>query len=142
MVVLAMTAILSGVAVFNMKDLILPSSNAHDLVSAQINLVRSKAISKTRAYLFEPANATSVKARYRDKCSNTAESWVEDPSLTMNLPTDAWLVLDANPNLWWSVCFNSRGQADNNIFIDIEDEKGETSEIEILLVGTVGGGAP
>lgn len=138
MVVVSMTAILSGVAVFNMKDLFIPSSTANDLVIAQYKLVRSKAISKTRAYLFEPVDSTTLGASFRDKCNST-ESWVEDDSLAMNLPADSWMQLPPNPDHWWSVCINSRGQTDANIEITIEDEKGNISDIEILLLGTVAG---
>lgn len=144
LVTLSLTSIVTAIAVLNFDGLLNKAEIASDELVSLYKVVRSRAISNTQAYLLEAESPTRVKISRRASCSvddELADPWVEDVSLSQDLPNGAVLVLDdfdgdGNTELW-EVCLSSRGFPDSNLEFSINDNDGETRVVEIFLGGSV-----
>lgn len=129
---LSIFGILSYFAVQNLKGFISPVENATDETFAFYKLVRSKAITNTRAYRLAPSSSSVLATSYRDKCTNTTQGWTNDPSAQLYLPTNSSVV-----NTTWSICLDSRGFPDDNLIFQLQDIDGKVKSIEIYLGGGI-----
>ncbi len=129
-IVLSLIAIMSGVAVANLRQLQDPVKTGASQLSGFIKQVRSRAMSATQAYLIRPASANRVIALRASVCS--AETWQPDSRLVLDLPSG--VSLQATD---WEVCYGSRGLPDDNVRIGISDLDSRQQEVEVLLGGSV-----
>lgn len=130
MVVLALVAITSGIAIANLRELQDPVKTGASQLSGFIKQVRSRAMSATQAYLIMPASSDRVMALRANTCS--ALEWQSDSKLVLDLPSG--VSLNAQD---WDICFSSRGFPDDNIRIAISDLDSRQREVEVLLGGSV-----
>lgn len=129
LVAVSIVAILMGIVIFDIRGLQRKSVDAGDLVKGFVKQVRTRAVSSTLAYKVLPSSTTQIIAQFATTCS--AGSWSNDPLLILNIPDDVELT-----DTSWEVCFNSRGIANSNITIPLQDEEGETTTVEIMLGGS------
>lgn len=130
LVVFAIIAGLSGIAIMNLNALSSPAENGAAQLLGFLKQARAKAISTTSAYFVVPASATRVITRAGVNCSDLNP--VTDPNLDLDLPTGASL-----GSVSWSICFTSRGLSDSNATVDITDTQSGSRTIEVLLGGSV-----
>ena len=130
--VLALLAILSGVATNNLKELSDPLENSSAELIAFLKQVRARAISTTSAYKVAPVSNGDIVTSYSERCSDAAVEWVADPGVTLSLPTGAWL-----EDTDWAICFGPRGLPDGNIQVVLRDMDAGSRTIEVYLGGGV-----
>lgn len=129
LIALGLMAVLSSMAISNIKQLENPLTDASYQVSRFVRLVRSRAISQTIVIVIQPSSTTQIVSFSSDDCDGTLTS-ISDLSLT--LPNGSSLT-DTD----WSACLNQRGLSDTNLTFDIRDEEGDTRTIELALGGGV-----
>lgn len=127
--VLVIVAIVSVAATIGLKSLNNPLLNAAHQATTFFRQVRARAIATTQAYRITPTSGTRLTTTFGVNCDNTE---TEDPALFLELPTGASL-----SDTDWDVCYSTRGVADSNFELAIEDQDGVTRTLEILLGGTV-----
>lgn len=129
-VVIALIAVLSGVALANLRELHDPVRTGASQLSGFIKQVRSRAMSATQAFLIQPTASDRVVALRANTCS--AETWTPDSRLVLDLPSGVSLT-----DLDWDVCISSRGLPDDNVAIELNDLDGRQRVVELLLGGAV-----
>ena len=130
MVVLFMSSILLSLAVSSLSELNDPLRNGTAQLHGFFKQVRTRAVSTTSAYIVEPVSPGKVVTKYGTSCS--------DPSPT----TESLLILELPKTVsltstTWSVCFTSRGLADQSLNVGIQDTEGSGETIEIFMGGAV-----
>jgi len=128
LVVFALTAIMMGIAVSNLKELNSSSRDAASEIVAFLKEIRAKAISTTRAYTVSASGNDTLVARYASVCSDASPTL--DSSARLELPAGTHLT-----NTAWTICFTSRGLADDAITIPVEDAQSRAETVEIVLGG-------
>lgn len=131
LVYMSIFSIIVGIAAFGIKDLYNASQTATEQVLAHFKLTRSKAMSETLAYLYQPSDNNTIVVSSRSTC-NATESWVANSSLTLNFEGGATM-----SDTSWFVCINSRGFPDANVDFDIQDAEGRIKNVEIFLGGSI-----
>ncbi len=129
-VVMSLFTIFTSFAVSNLRALDNPLQDSSSEMLGFFKQVRARAVSTTNAYIVEPAGDGHVVTRYAASCSSTTTT--ADPQLTVVLPESVALT-----DISWSVCFNSRGFADDNITVSLQDAYFDSKAVEVYL----GGGA-
>ena len=129
LVVVCLIAIMSYVAIANIKRFSNPSNNAAANLAAFLKESRQRAMSSTQAYLVQPVNANMVKTSYASTCSAT--TFTEDTSFKLSIKNPAKLTLTT-----WSICYSPRGLADNSANITIQDGS-TTRTVQVVLGGAV-----
>ncbi len=129
MVVLSVTSILLGFGVYGIHTLVNPATTASEELISILKVVRSKAISNTVSYKLEPNGTHQLVASFRNDC-NSADPWVSDGQLTLNLPNGSYLGDDN-----WVICYDTRGFPDANVVFDVRENGGTEKTIEIYLGG-------
>ncbi len=129
LVAMALMAILSYMAVSNIKELENPLADASYQVSRFIRLIRSRAISQTIVIVIQPDSATEIVSFSSTACDGALTA-INDLSLTL---PDGSSLTDTN----WSACLNQRGLSDTNLVFSIQDQEGKTRSIELALGGGV-----
>ncbi len=130
LVVLAILGVALGIGFLNLRPFYNPLEDAQTRLRGHLNLVRGKAMATTSAYRVRPQGDRVLVAEWARRCSDT--TWTGDPSLRLELPQE---VRFAQGN--WSLCFNSRGYADRNLVIRVEQPGRGFREVEVLLGGGV-----
>ena len=140
LVVFAIFAILSAIAIPSYDQMLNKAVIASDEVVLLYKVVKSTAVSNTKAYRIEALDSDTVRVSSKNSCSSK-DSWVEDPRFTLDLPTGASLQqddFDGEKGVeWWNLCISSRGFPDSNIEFDINDNDGQSRSIEIFLGGNI-----
>lgn len=129
---LALIGILSGIALYHLKDLDDPLDNSTTQLIAFFKQVRVRAISTTSAYVVQPSSQGYIQGSYSDRCSDADTDRVIDNSVFFKFPAGARLY-DTD----WSVCFGPRGLPDSNLRIPIADSGSRVRWIEVFLGGGV-----
>lgn len=129
-VALAIVSIMLGIAGANLKEMVNPAQNASAEVAAFMKQARARAISTTSAYTVEASSPRQLIAKFGINCSDV--NTTNDDTLIVNLPDDVTLT-----STTWSICFSSRGLADSNIVVSLEDAYGSAESIEVYLGGAV-----
>jgi len=141
LVVIAILAVLIGIAALNFRPLGAPLQNGAAQLESFLKQARLRAIATTRAYRVVPvpSSVTTLKLQYANNC-NSGNTWTDDnPVRTLQLPDNVTL----NGTAWTSVCFNSRGAAYNNsgnpasVTIALIDNKNQQRSVQVLLGGGV-----
>lgn len=128
-VTMALIALLSAVAISNIKILENPLANASFNISHYMRLIRSRAISQTTTITVIPSSSAVISAYSADSCES--EDLTEIPDLQLELEDDVHL-----SSTDWSVCFNQRGLASEHITFDFYTSTA-TKTVQIALGGGV-----
>jgi type IV fimbrial biogenesis protein FimT len=143
LVVIAIIGILSAMAVPSLMFANKPLQNAVTQVSGNFQLIRARAMATTSAYRVRPGSATNLIAESANNCSAT--NWVATPNFNLDLPKRTQMVAPTTKDgvvqalpLAWTICYNSRGLANSNLIITLQDkDNNKTSTVEVLLGGAV-----
>jgi hypothetical protein len=130
MAMMSLMLVMMGVAVMNLKKLDNPLQNGAAQLGGFFKQVRAEAISSTSAYIVVPSSSRRLITRRGTKCSDLSP--VDDPRVTLNLPSGASLVATN-----WTLCFNSRGLPDANLQVQLRDLGGQLKTVEVMLGGAV-----
>ena len=128
--VLGLIAVLSAIAVMNLKEFDDPLQNAIHQLTGFLKQVRAEAISSTSAYTILPSGSARLITKKGKLCSDPSP--VFDTRVVLDLPTGAHLA-----DTEWTLCFDSRGLPDANLEIDLSDAAAGLKTIEIMLGGAV-----
>ena len=127
-VVMAIAALLTGVAVMNLRDLANPRQTGAAEMVGFLKKVRGKAMNATKAYTVMPVSAYQVVTKLSKNCKSNQKTAGE---FTYKLPAGVSFG-DTN----WSICYSTRGMSDTSVDIPVTDRKGRT-DVQVVL----GGGA-
>ncbi|MEZ0347094.1 prepilin-type cleavage/methylation domain-containing protein [Thermus scotoductus] len=145
LVVLAVLAILSGIAVLNVRPLYDPLQDGLARTEGYLKKVRAKAMATTSAYrvvLVSENGKPKLKASYTYRC-DAGLSFSNDPQLVQDFPTE--VQVSVNPSDAF-LCFTSRGTLvfrtnqpgfSGNPEIELRDNRGRSSKVQLLLGGGV-----
>jgi prepilin-type N-terminal cleavage/methylation domain-containing protein len=128
LVVLMLSGVLASIAIGNLRELANPAQSGAAQIEAFLKQVRSIAISQTLAYQVSAESASRLVASFGASCNGTMQT---APGLTLDLPNGTTI----SPTDF-TVCFNSRGIAMDNVSVEISDARGRR-EVEVLLGGGV-----
>jgi len=134
-VALTIFAVVVSIAALGLRNLEDPLGNATHQLEGILKQARAKAMATTSAYRVRPAGTTSggnqlLAVERSLRCGSS--SWQADGSFaSLELPKQVSLPLTS-----WSVCFSSRGAADNNLVVTLEHD-GQNRQVEIYLAGGV-----
>ena len=129
---LALMAVLSTIAVSNLKQSANPLADASFQATHYLRLVRSRAISQTLTLQVLPTSSTRLEAREVERCSDTSGETSNVLDLALAFPDGAWMT-----EIDWTVCFTARGLADENILFGITSTSGASRTAEIALGGGI-----
>ncbi len=117
-------------------------------LASSFSMARAKAMSLTSAYRVRPTGANSFTIERSSNCSNTKPTdWQADGAFSTSdrqLDPDINMVaaLEDNqsrsPSNGWSLCFDSRGLANKNLELTLQNTKDpKTKRIEVFTGGSV-----
>lgn len=129
MLVLVLVSVLLSSTVSNLKELNRPLQNGTAQTVAFLKRVKARAVSSTSAYIVTPASANELITAVAVNCSTTTRTL--DPDVSLTLP-DGVSLTDTD----WSLCFNSRGLAEENTVISLQDVNNIRS-LQVYLGGGV-----
>lgn len=129
-VVMALFAVISGIAVSNLRELESPLSNSAFGSSHYLRLVRARAISTTSYIRVDPANSSSLIASRSDQddCGGTVSA-ISDLTYTF----EEGVTLGATD---WYLCFTPRGLSDEHVSFSFSSDAG-TRTMQVALGGGV-----
>lgn len=99
------------------------------LTEGFLRQARSSAMATTSAWRVYPDSDNTLAVERSNSCSSG--SWTLDPDVQLELPRDVEFISQA-----WLVCFGSRGTADNNIIIELQQRGRQNQRLEVLRGGT------
>jgi type IV fimbrial biogenesis protein FimT len=126
LMVLSITTVLMGIAVFNFRALENPADNGAALVAGYLRKARAKAMASTSAYTISPSTSTILVATSGTTCNATTQT--SDPEMNLELPSGATFAA-----VGWSLCYGSRGIANNSVDIQVSDAS--TSRVVQAVLG-------
>jgi type II secretion system protein H len=136
LIVIAIIGIMAGLAVMGLRGLRNDLDfNATEL-EGQVKLIRSKAMTTTRAYRLVTAAGGRIEAEWSERCSDTT-GWQKDNAIWMELSERVSLANTQNVNNNVIICFTSRGLASTNPILTLQNTEGDTAEVEIFIGGGV-----
>ena len=130
LVVVAIIGMVAGAATLYLKPMAAPVHSAAVLVEGLVKQTRAKSMSTTSSYRVRPFTANQLVVEYAANCSEVA--WTLDPRMDLSLPTGVTV-----SNTGWSVCFNSRGTASDNVVLVLDHPDHGSQSLEILMGGAV-----
>lgn len=128
-VVFAMIALLFGIAAPNLAELDRPLEDGSAALRGFVKQTRAKAIASTSAYTITPTSASRIETQVSTTCGGTQTA---EPKLFLELPKGVGMLSTS-----WSLCFSSRGFANNNVQVTLQDDELSTKVIEVFLGGAV-----
>lgn len=128
LVVLLLSAVLASIAIGNLRELANPAQSGAAQIEAFLKQIRAIAISQTLAYEVSAESPSRLVASFGTTCDASMQN---APALTLDLPIGTTL----NPSDF-TICFNSRGIAMDNVTAEISDARGRR-QVEVLLGGGV-----
>ncbi|MBX7138199.1 MAG: prepilin-type N-terminal cleavage/methylation domain-containing protein [Oligoflexia bacterium] len=129
LVVLALISIIAATALSDLKVLENPLSSASANITHYLRLVRSRAISQTKAIKVTPSGYRRLSASSAESC--TSEVFTPVTDLTLDLDDD--IALRTND---WHVCFSQRGLADAHVIFEFYSSTGDRT-VQIALGGGI-----
>ena len=132
MATMALMGIMLAMVAPNLKVLNDPLQNATEQSIGFFKKTKARAVATTSAYLVEANGQFQIKTSYANTCNALPADFQDDPDLVLDLPTGVQLADTA-----WSICFSSRGLADQNLIIPMSDVDLDTRSVEVFLGGAV-----
>ena len=130
LVAMVVLTVLLGFGAVYLRPLERPLENAGGLLEGFVGQAQARAIASTKVHRVRPITADSLVVEHAESCS--AGAWVLDPELRLELPRDVALAATD-----WSVCFDSRGIASDNIVVTLNHPDHEPVQLEVLKGGTL-----
>jgi prepilin-type N-terminal cleavage/methylation domain-containing protein len=130
LVAVAIAAALLGIGVLVLDNMAAPTRTGGELVEGLIRRTRAQAVLGTTVHRVRPLDADSLVVEHAPSCSSAG--WTADPRLALELPHGVALAETA-----WSVCFNGRGQATENVILTLNHPDHPARRLEILRGGAV-----
>lgn len=127
-VVLGLLVVVLGLATISLRSMEAPLVRAGHMLDGIVKQTRSMAMSGTTAQRLRPINGDRLVVEHAPSCSSMA--WTLDPRMELELPRGVALSDTA-----WSVCFDSRGIASDNIMLTLNHEDFASRQFEILKGG-------
>lgn len=128
--VLAVLAVLLGMAAVSLDPLETPVRRGSDLLMGALRQARATAMATTTAHRLRPLTNRLLIVEHAPSCSSGA--WTEDPKLDIELPDQVTL-----DDAGWTVCFDTRGTASANLLLTLEHPRYESEIVEVLMGGAV-----
>lgn len=129
LVVLGIIAIIVTSAISNLKILNNDLSNSSKEVAVHFKMIRSRAISTTKAYTLKPTTNRKIAVFSSRDCGATRTS---EPALSYFLPSGTTFVSQT-----WEFCFNPRGLGESSLTVTLLSTAGLTKNIELFVGGAV-----
>jgi hypothetical protein len=126
---MSLFGVIALIALPNLKGYDDPLKNGTAQTVAYLKQIRSLAVSTTSAYTVSGYSSTELRTSTSSRCS---EAGTEVTNMRLSLPRQTTLV---SPG--WSVCFNSRGLADLDPEIQIQDQLGTLRRVKVYIGGGV-----
>ena len=136
LIVIAIIGIMASLAVMGLRGLRNDLTANTSELEGQIKLTRSKAMTTTRAYRLVTAAGGRIEAEWSERCSDT-NGWEKDETIWMELSERVSLTDTENVTNNVLICFTSRGLAKTNPVLTLENNKGDTADIEVFVGGAV-----
>ncbi|MGB7416692.1 MAG: type II secretion system protein [Thermosynechococcaceae cyanobacterium] len=120
-----------------------PLTDTNSRITANLKLIRAKAMAQTSAYRIRPISANQLVIERAQNCSATAD-WSRDPGFAdedLTLDNDVEILTVTENSLTalttaWSLCYDSRGMADKNLTLTLSDGD-DQNVIEVFPGGTI-----
>jgi len=129
LVVLTLLGLVAGATAIYLKPMETSTRDGALQVEGFFKEARFKAMATTSAYRVRPETSSRLIAETAASCSSA--TWTADSSVSSDLPRDVTLGDTA-----WSLCFNSRGIASQNVTLTVQQAGRPTRIVEVLLGGT------
>jgi prepilin-type N-terminal cleavage/methylation domain-containing protein len=152
----AITGVLAAIAAPSISTGNAPLKDSTNRVTANVKLIRAKAMSQTSAYRIRPISVDQLIIERAANCNAVAGSWVRDAGFAdEDLELSKFIGLarvtvngtnvtpvDGEWSGTWSICFNSRGMANGNVVMTLGDisnnsNNNEPNQLQIFPGGTV-----
>jgi type IV fimbrial biogenesis protein FimT len=147
LVALAIAGVLATIMLPTFNLATNPLTDSSNRFSSIFSLARAKAMSKTSAYRIRPTSTTQFIVEFSNICTADPSTWKPDGSFVSDeLKFDSDVQLSAAtennasraPGSGWSLCFNSRGIADKNLVVTLQNTKNSKQRpIEVFPGGSV-----
>lgn len=147
LIVLVAFGVLSAMAAPTITFATNPLRDTTNRFAGDFKLSRARAMSQTTAYRIRPTSQTQFIIERANSSSCAATTWTRAPGFAdEDLRFDTGVRLSAatvnsnavTPATNWSLCYDSRGLADRNLRITLQDtDTNETARIEVFPGGTV-----
>ncbi len=128
LVTLAVLGIVAGVIVTNLESMQSPLETGGDLLAGTMMQARARSIGTTAAHRVVPSGNGTLLVETAPSCKDT--SWTADPGMQLDLPPGVELLETS-----WSVCFNSRGLASDNVVLTLQHPEAGQRQLEVLRGG-------
>jgi prepilin-type N-terminal cleavage/methylation domain-containing protein len=128
LVVISLVGVIMGTATIAMKDFSNRAGNGAAELVAFLKRSRSKAMVSTLAYTVTPVSSSVIKTTYGASCT---AAQTDDTSMRLTLPSGAALT-----NTSWSVCYSTRGLANQSYDLVVSDQNGSKT-VRIVMGGGV-----
>lgn len=134
-VVLAIFAILAGIAALNLRGLQDPLQEAATNVAGLMKQSRAKAMATTSAYRVKVSttNTRDLVTESAIRCSDTT-GWTADTALSTELPKGISMSVSQGS---LPTCFDPRGLGSQDLILTFTDSKGRSMKVEVMLGGAV-----
>ena len=129
LVVLAILAAALGITALYFKPMEAPVQVGGELTDALLRQARARSISHTSVHRIRPIDVDSLIVESSSKCSSGA--WSLEDDMTVDLPQGVTVAGTA-----WSVCFDSRGIASENVVVTFDHPEFASRQLEVLRGGT------
>jgi type II secretion system protein H len=136
LIVMMIIGIIAGLAVVGLRGLRNDLGNSASQLEAQVKLARARAMTTTRAYRLVQVSDKRIEAEWSFRCSDD-NGWTNDARIWFELPTRVEISETQKVQDNIIICFTSRGIATTNPVLTLQDNKGDTAELEIFLGGAV-----
>lgn len=130
---LAVLGIILSIAFINLRPLDSPIQDGLSTTSGFLRQVRAKAMATTSAYRIGFTSNQNAFTEYANSC--TASSWTQDDSIKFQLPAEVQLSAPDWQSL--TICFNARGLVDAGKTLTLQDNRGTSKSLELMLGGGV-----
>jgi hypothetical protein len=129
-VVMALIGIMAGISALALRHFEAPLETAGDLVDGLIKQTRAKSMASTTVHRIRAVAGDHLVVEYARSCGSAA--WTLDPRMDLRLPSGVSLTDTA-----WSICFDTRGIASDNLILTIDHPQYQARTLEVLKGGTV-----
>lgn len=131
MVVVGILGIALGIGFTNLRPLSNDLRNNTQQVAGNFKKARAKAMATTSAYRVVKASATELVVAYSSNCDS--DTWTTDTKFNVEFEKTVRMQ-GADGTL---VCFDSRGITRSNPKLTLQNDRGKTMTVEVLLGGAV-----
>jgi len=127
-VTLAIIGLVVSIGFLYLKPMETPLQTSGQRLEGMLKQVRARAIETTTSHRVVPSGSTGIVVESAASCKATL--WTAEPRLEVNFPAQVDLV-----ETDWSVCFDNRGIASENLVLTLQHPDHGSRQLEILRGG-------